>query len=54
MSDCETGCQYAKDVGMFPYYSCGNGCIYAAMREQEAKEKAPEGASSGGDGSLVD
>jgi len=25
---CDTGCQYSKDIGMWPEYSCGNGCIY--------------------------
>jgi hypothetical protein len=25
---CDTGCQYSKDVGMWPQHSCSNGCIY--------------------------
>jgi hypothetical protein len=25
---CDDGCQYSKDVGMWPEHSCGNGCLY--------------------------
>lgn len=25
---CDNGCQYSKDVGMWPHHSCANGCMY--------------------------
>ena len=25
---CDNGCQYSKDVGMWPEHSCGSKCMY--------------------------
>jgi len=55
---CDEGCQYAKDVGMWPQHSCGNGCVYDKHKPDsrpaddvagliERLNKATEALSSG-------
>ena len=34
---CDNGCQYAKDIGMWPEHSCGSGCMY------DKPDQIPEG-----------
>lgn len=37
---CDEGCQYSKDVGMWPEHSCGNGCMYDKARPSPAADVA--------------